>query len=232
MKRFYKQAEADTAPGGYAVRLDGKPVKSVMQHSLIFPSKDLAEAIAAEWQAQGKDIVPQSMPLMQMACTMTDKTKGADRQAMNVELLKYGASDLVCYFAITPPEVVARQEKHWLPLLAWLASEHGIALEKVAGIKYHNQPPESLEKLNALLTKMEPAGFTVAQAATAITGSVVIALALAEGYIDAEAAYEASCVDEIFQLDTWGEDTLARKRLDNIRAELVAIARFRDLVKA
>ena len=232
MKRFYKIAEAGTAPGGYVIRLDGKPVKSVMQHSLIFASKDLADAIAAEWQAQGKDIIPNSMPLMQLANTMTDKSSGPDRQAMNVELLKYGASDLICYFAATPADLVARQEAVWLPLLKWLADTHGIVFERVDGIRYHNQPPESLEKLNTLLTTMNAPDFTAAQAATALTGSVIIALALAEGYLDAEAAHAAACVDEIYQLEKWGEDALARKRLENIRLELHAISTFINLIKS
>lgn len=232
MKRFYKTAEAGTAPGGYVIRLDGKPVKSVMQHSLIFASKELADAIAAEWQAQTGDIVPGSMPLMQLANTMTDKSSGPDRQAMNIELLKYGASDLVCYFAATPADLIARQEALWLPLLKWLADTHGIVLERVDGIRYHNQPPESLERLNALLVSMPPAEFTVAQVTTALTGSVVIALAVADGYLDAQSAHAAACVDEIYQLEKWGEDAPARKRLDNIRFELGAIEKFRDLIKS
>ncbi|MEZ0226022.1 MAG: ATP12 family chaperone protein [Alphaproteobacteria bacterium] len=230
MKRFYKQAEAGTAPGGFVVRLDGKPIKTVMQHSLILASKGLAEAIASEWQAQGKDVIPDSMPLMQLATTMADKVKGADRAAMNIEILKYGASDLICYFAASPPELVKQQEQHWLPLLEWLAREHGVKLEHIAGIKYHNQPPESLEKLNSIIVGLGPEDFTVMQAATALTGSVVIGLALSDGYLDGAAAHEAACVDELYQLEKWGEDTLARKRLDHIKAELEAIARFRDLV--
>lgn len=230
MKRFYRQAEAGTAPGGYVVRLDGRPVKTVMQQSLVFSSKDLADAIAAEWRAQGEEIVPSSMPLTQLANTMADKVRGQDRQAMNVELLKYGASDLVCYFAAAPEELVKRQEAAWLPLLRWLADAHGVALERVAGIRYHNQPLAALEKLNALLSGMEPAIFTVTQAAAASCGSVVIALALADGYLAPDGAFAAACVDELFQMEKWGEDQIARKRLDAIRADLRAIAQFRDLI--
>lgn len=231
MKRFYKQAEAGTAPGGYVIRLDGKPVKSVMQHNLIFSSKDLADAIAAEWQRQDKEIIPSSMPLTQLANTLVDKATGADRAAMNVELLKYGASDLVCYFATSPSDLVARQEKIWLPLLKWLADTHGVTLERVNGIQYHNQPPESLEKLNKIINGLDSLTFTLAQVGMSVTGSLVIGLALADGWLDADAAYEAATVDESFQLEKWGEDQLARKRLDNIKGELSAIAMFRDLIR-
>jgi chaperone required for assembly of F1-ATPase len=232
MKRFYKSAEAGTAPGGFVVRLDGKPIKTVMQHHLILQSQPLAEAIANEWQTQGADIVPSSMPLMQLATTMADKVKGADRAAMNVEILKYGASDLVCYFAATPPDLVKRQEQHWLPLLQWLEREHGARLEHISGIQYHNQPQDSLETLNKIITGLSSEDFTVVQSATAVCGSLVIALALMDGYLDAAGAYEAACVDEIYQLEKWGEDNLARKRLDHIKSELEAIVRFRDLVRA
>jgi chaperone required for assembly of F1-ATPase len=230
MKRFYKKAEAGTAPGGFVVRLDGKPIRTVMQHNLIFPSLTLAEAIANEWEAQGADIIPASMPLTQLANTMADKVKGQDRAAMNIEVLKYGASDLVCYFAASPADLVKRQEHHWLPLLLWMEKEHGVKLERVSGIQYHNQPPQSLEKLNGIISGLDAPAFTVLQAATAASGSAVIGLALADGYLDADAAYEAACVDELYQLEKWGEDALARKRLDHIRSELAAISRFRDLM--
>ena len=233
MRRFYKAAEAGTAPGGFVVRLDGKPIKTPMQHSIIFPSLEFAGAIAAEWQAQGKDIVPSSMPLTQLASTMLDKaTSVADRQAMNVEVLKYGASDLTCYFATHPADLVARQEKEWRGLLNWLASTHGITLEAVSGIQYHNQQPSALESLHKLITGLDAASFTVVQAATAISGSLVLALALQDGYLDAESATVAGCVDEIYQLEKWGEDKLARERIDLIRFEFDALCRFRDLIKS
>lgn len=232
MKRFYKVAEAGTAPGGYVVRLDGKPVKTVMQHSLIFASKELADAIALEWAGQGAEIIPSSMPLTQLANTLVDKAAGPDRHVMNIEVLKFAASDLVCYFATHPPDLVTRQEAVWLPLLKWLEDTHGIKLERVNGIQYHNQPAESLEKLNKLIAAMPAPEFTALQAATAVTGSAVIGLALADGWLEPEAAHAAACVDEITQMEKWGEDTLARKRIDGIRAELDALARFCSLYRS
>ncbi len=232
MKRFYKTAEAGPAPGGFAVRLDGKAIKTPMQHSLIFPNLDFARAVANEWQAQGEHIAPNSMPLMQLASTMLDKvTSPADRKAMQVEVLKYGASDLLCYFATHPQDLVKRQEAAWLPLLKWLKDEYGAGLEHISGIRYHNQPEAALEKLNAVLTNLDAADFTVAQAATALTGSLVIALALASGYLDGEAAAHAATIDEVYQLEKWGEDKVARERLDMIRAECTALQKFRELIR-
>lgn len=230
MKKFYKQAEAGTAPGGFVIRLDGKLLKTPLQKNLILSSRELAEAIAAEWNAQGSEIVAASMPLMQLASTMTDKAEGDERAAMNAEIVKYGSSDLVCYLASHPVDLVERQEEHWLPLVSWMKDAFGVELTTVKGIQYQNQPVESIERVRKLVNGLDAAEFTVAQAAMGVSGSAVIALAFLKRRIDAEKAYAAACIDEIYQLEKWGEDALARKRLDRIRAELKDIERFRDFV--
>ena len=230
MRKFYKLAAAGTAPGGYAVRLDGKPLRTPLKHPVLLASKALAEAVALEWAGQGDEIEPKAMPLTQLANTMIDKARGDDRAEMNGQLLKYGSSDLVCYFATHPADLVLRQQSHWMPLLAWMREKYGIAFETVSGIQYRHQSRESLDKLQKLLEGLDAADFTVVQAAAATTGSVAIALALLQERIAPEGAYQAACVDEIYQLATWGEDAEAQKRLDIIQSELKAIVRFRDLV--
>lgn len=230
MKKFYKKAEAGTAPGGFVVRLDGKTLKTPLQHSLILSSSELAEAMAAEWESQGTDIIPASMPLTQLVNTMIDKCAGVDRAAMDAEVCRYAGSDLVCYFGTHPADLVRLQEAVWRPLLAWLAAEKGIVLETVSGIKYHNQPAAALKDFEKIVRGMDAARFTLLQAVMGISGSAVIGLAFAEGKIDADQAWQASCVDEIYQLEKWGEDDLARKKLNNIRTELDAAERFRTLI--
>jgi chaperone required for assembly of F1-ATPase len=232
VRKFYKVVEAGTAPGGYAIRLDGKPVRTPLKHPLLLPSMPLAEAIAQEWAAQGDEIKPATMPLTQLANTMIDKAKGPDRAAMNAQLRDYGSSDLVCYFATHPADLVKRHEKQWTPLIAWMKEKYDITLETVSGIKYHRQPQESLDKLQKIIEGLEIADFTIVQAVAAATGSVVIALALLEGRLLPEEAHEAACVDEIYQLKTWGMDAEAQKRLDIIQSELNAVARFKELIKS
>lgn len=231
MKKFYKIAEAGTAPGGHVVRLDGKVVKTPLLHPLIVPTAALAAAMAQEWTAQGDDIVPATMPLTQLANTMVDKGRGHEREAMEQTLIDYGASDLVCYFADHPQDLVERQKKLWLPLLAWVEAEFSVRLEHVSGIKYHHQPAETLNRIALLVEEQDPAAFTALQAAAGVTGSLVIGLALSKGMIAAEAAWEAACVDEIYQLEKWGADDLAQKRLLGIKLELAAVEKFCTLVK-
>lgn len=231
MKRFYKEAVAGTAPGGHTVRLDGNILRTPLRQPVVVPSPTLAVAMAAEWAAQQGEIVPASMPLTQMVCTMIDKAQGHERPEMEAEIVKYAGSDLVCYLATHPVELVARQEKLWHPLLAWMQDEYGVILRPVKGIQYVEQAPEGIEKLRAIVAGLDPAGFTAAQIVTGVTGSAVIGLCMAAGRIGAAQAYDAACVDEVFQLEKWGEDDIARKRLMRIEAELTAVEKFLFLIK-
>lgn len=228
MKKFYKKAEAGTAPGGYVVRLDGKMIRTPLLKPLLFDSEALAQEIAAEWAAQGDEIVPQSMPMMQYASTMIDKADSHERPAMNAELLRYAGSDLVCYFATHPAGLVARQESHWRPLLEWLKTDKDIHLQSVSGIQYHHQSHDDLQKIKDLINGLSPAAFTVVQLITGMTGSIVIALAFLDRQVTPEQAYQAAVVDEVYQQEQWGVDEVAQKRLDNIAHELRDIGRFRD----
>jgi chaperone required for assembly of F1-ATPase len=220
MKRFYKTAEAGTAPGGHVVRLDGKLLKTPLHNNLILSSPVLAAEIAREWQAQKNNVVPASMPMTQLANTMVDKAAGPERGEMNRQVAAYGASDLLCYHAAWPPDLAKRHKELWLPLLEWMKSRFGTELKSVSGIRYLQQPEDSLKKIEKIVRDLNAADFTAVQAVTAATGSVVIALALLEQRLDAEGAWQAACVDEFYQLEKWGEDALARARLDKIRAEL------------
>jgi len=231
VKRFYKAAAAGTAPGGYTVRLDGKNIKTPLQRPLVVPTAALAAALAAEWEAQTDDIRPHAMPLNQLVNTMIDKATGHERPAMNAEVVKYAGSDLVCYFATHPADLVARQEALWHPLLGWLSDEYGIRLETAQGIQYVNQPEADMAAVKARVEALSPADFTVVQAVTGLTGSAVIALAVAAGRLGAEQAYAAAGVDEIYQLEKWGEDKIARDRLNRMLRELETVEKFRFLMQ-
>ncbi len=230
LKRFYKKAEAGTAPGGYTVRLDGKNIKTPLQHALIVPTATMAAAMAAEWDAQVDDVHPSSMPLNQLVNTMLDKATGYERPAMNAEIVKYAGSDLVCYFALHPADLVARQETLWHPLINWIFDEHGVVLKTVQGIQYINQPDESMHTVKKLTEALSPADFTVVQAVTGLTGSAVIAFAVAAGRLGAQQAYDAAVVDEAYQLEKWGEDQIARDKLSRLLLELETIEKFRFLM--
>lgn len=232
MKKFYTTAEAGTSPGGWVVRLNGKPLKTPLMKPLVFTSEGLAKAVAREWHDQKDEIVPGTMPLTQLANTLVDKASGDDRDEMDAQLQDYARSDLVCYFATHPQDLVARQETQWRPILEWLGDKKGIRLKTVSGIQYHQQDEQVMQVFDSLIAGLNALDFTCVQAVTATVGSVVIAVAFLNGFLDAEGAYQAACVDEIYQLEKWGEDEPARKRLDRIKEELAAVAGFYRLSKA
>src|SRR6516225_2076364 len=117
-KRFYERAS--TAPEGklYAVRLDDKPVRTPAGRLLAAPMRALAEAVAAEWEAQHEMIDPAKMPLTRLANSIIDGV--SERPALVAEeIARYLASDLVCYRAGSPRGLVERQARHWDPTLEW-----------------------------------------------------------------------------------------------------------------
>lgn len=235
MRKFYTQAEAGTAPGeagvSHVVRLDGQLLKTPLKHTLVLPTLQLAVAIAHEWRSQQDQIVPDTMPLTQLANTMVDKVCGSERGEMTEELCRYAGSDLICYLAATPPQLVARQEALWLPVLDWLSEVAAASLVHVHGIRYVEQDASALRSIRAYIDILSAADFTAVQAATGATGSVVLALALTAGRLTAQQAQDAACVDEIYQLEKWGEDKLARERLNRIARDLAACADFAALAR-
>jgi chaperone required for assembly of F1-ATPase len=227
-RRFYKSASVAPVENGWGILLDGKPLRSPAKRPFVLPTKALADAIAQEWAAQGEQVVPHSMPLMQYAATAIDRLAD-DRGGQIEEIAGYGRSDLVCYRAHEPPSLVHRQEQVWQPLIAWAAERYDIALNVTAGIVTVEQPPHTLATFRRVLEACDLFALTAIAAATSAAGSLVIALALAEDRIGPEEAAEAALLDELFQAEKWGSDPEAERRRAAIRADLAAAKRFHAL---
>jgi chaperone required for assembly of F1-ATPase len=213
-KRFYKLAAVDEAgAGGFALLLDGKPVKTPARRQLAAPNMALAEEIAAEWNAQGETIDPARMPLTRLANAAIDGV--ADQsEAVADEVAKYIATDLLLYRAETPDALVVRQAQAWDPVLAWAGDELGARFVLAQGIVHVTQPAEALAAARkAIPTDNWP--LAAVAAVTTLTGSGLLALALARAAIDVDAAWAAAHVDEDWQMSQWGSDhaTLERRAL-------------------
>lgn len=230
MKRFYKSVSVVEADGGFAIALDGRPVRTPAKSPLSVPTPGLAKAIAAEWTAQDIEVKPHSMPLTRLASTAIDKV-AAERGRFVEELVGYSQSDLLCYRAEHPPELVARQEAAWQPLLNWVAQRHTAPLEVIQGVMPRPQPKKTVAALRAVVEMHDDWNFTALYSATTVTGSLVIALALLEARLAADEAFDLSQLDESFQIEHWGLDVEAERRRDAIRAELRAAADFLALCR-
>lgn len=229
MKRFYKTAENIAVDGGWGVQLDGRPVRTPAKALLAVPNTALAAAIVDEWNGQAETIDPRSMPLTGLANAALDRV-GPHRTAFVTELAHYAETDLLCYRAEGPDDLVALQAEAWDPLLAWAAKRYDVAFVVTAGIVHKPQPPATAARLNAALEARDDFALVPMQPLVTISGSLVIALALAEGAIGADTAWDASQVDEDYQTKHWGEDDLAAEARANRRADFDAAARFLSLL--
>lgn len=229
MKRVYKSVETRAIDGGWGVTLDGRPLRTPAKRELSVPSEALATAIAAEWDAQNPDIRPETMPLTRLATTAIDRTAG-DREKIVAEIAAYADTDLVCYRAEHPPALAARQEAVWQPLIDWAAGRYDAGLAVTAGILPTPQSPASLKAYAGVVAALDDFRLTALQAATGACGSLIIALALYERRLDAEAAFAASQLDETFQIEAWGEDAEAMRRRAALAEDIAAAARFLELL--
>jgi len=231
VKRFYKEVAAVRGDSGFAVNLDGRPVRTPGRRPLRLPSRPMADAVAAEWRNQGEEIAPATMPLTRLANTAVDRT--APHRAQVIEqVAAYAESDLLCYRAEQPAELVERQAAVWQPVLDWLGAAHGATLAVTAGIAPMPQPRGALLAVFTTVAGFDDFRLTGLHAATAASGSVCLGLALAAGRIGAEEAWRAAHLDELYQMERWGADAEAERRRAALLDEIAAAARFMALAGA
>lgn len=231
MKRFYREVAARPHAGAFSVELDGRPIKTPAAALLVVPNQPIAEAIAAEWQAQGDTVDPASMPLTAIACTAIDVV-GRQRERVVDEIVAYAGHDLLCYWAEGPSDLIARQRVTWQPLLDWAALTFDAPLTVTQGILSVPQPPATLAALRGTIDATDDLTLAAVSSAVTAAGSVIVALALRDGRLGAEEAYAAAQLDELYQAERWGEDREAAKRRAGIRRDLEAAARLFALANA
>ena len=210
-KRFYKQVAVGESETGFDIRLDGRAVKTPLKRPFAVPSRDMAHAIAAEWDAQETHIDPSSMIVTRLANTAVDRVRG-DEARIVAELREFAGSDLVCYRAGTPDPLVARQALHWDPVLDWVKATHSVHFICVEGIVHHSQPDTALAAISKALTAENEFRLTAIHNVTTLTGSTLIAMMTAAGALSGEAAWAAAHADEDWQIEQLGSDEEAEAR--------------------
>jgi chaperone required for assembly of F1-ATPase len=206
-KRFYRQASVSEGEGSFPVLLDGKQVFTPARKPLAAPRRELAEALAAEWNVQEQEIDPARMPLTRLANAVIDAV-AENPGAIAAEIEKYLGSDLLVYRAEAPAGLVERQAQAWDPVLAWAQAALGARFVLGQGVMHVRQPPAAIAAARAGIPA-EPWRLGALASITALTGSGLIALALAAGRLDVAAAWAAAHVDEDWQMAQWGRDELA-----------------------
>lgn len=231
MKRFYKETAVEAGDGGFRVLLDGRPMRTPAKAVLVVPTDPLAGAIAREWHdiPEKAEINVSHLPLTRLAATGLDRVP-VQRERVIDDTAKYAASDMLCYRATDPASLVQRQHQLWQPLLDWLAERYDARLTVASGTTFVAQPSAAVASLRAAVAAHGDLALSALYNLTHISGSLGIGLALSEQRLSASDAFAAAELDELYQLERWGEDPTATKRHEGIRRDLEAGARFLALL--
>ncbi len=216
---------------GFGVLLDGRPLRTPGAALLVLPSEGLAAALSEEWSAQEERIRPASMPLTQIACTAIDLAASQSAQVVE-ELVGFADTELLCYRAERPADLVQRQAAVWQPLLDWAEGTYGARLVLATGILYRQQPASSLAALQEAVSRYDPFVLTALATAVRAAGSLVVGLALVERRLLPEEAFAAAELDESYCLERWGDDPQATQRRASVKSDLAVARRFVDLLGA
>lgn len=228
-KRFYKAVTVDSIDGGWQVALDGRALKTPARSPLTLASRTLADAVAEEWDRQVEKIRPETMPVFRLVATAIDRV-GPRRDEVIAASLKFAETDLLCYRADRQSDLWELQEVRWQPLLDWARDEYGAELRVTAGLIPVSQPAAALSTLCGVVAGLDALPLTGVSALAGAMGSLVLALALARGRIDAAEAGELALLDEIFQAGRWGEDEEARANRTRTLADIADTAHFLKLI--
>jgi chaperone required for assembly of F1-ATPase len=231
MKRFYKEVGVDHTPEGFRILLDGQPVKTPGRRNLSLPTQALARAIAEEWRSQGAEIIPTSMPMLRMANTVLDGIRQT-RDAVTAAILRFGEHELLCYRAQSPTELVSLQSAQWDPMLEWVSAHYGVRLLTGSGVVHVQQPPDTMARLGEAVAAHDDFALAALHVTASITGSLVLALALAENAINPAQAFQLSRIDETYQAGLWGEDAEAAARARGLAREMDVAADFQAASRA
>ncbi len=225
MKRFYKEAIAVPVDGGFAVHLDGRPVRTPAHALLTLPTAAMGDAVAAEWTAQGEEIDPRAMTATGFANAAIDQI-APNHGSFAAGIARYGEGDLLCYRADSPAPLVARQTVEWDPLLDWARDRYDIAFRVTTGILPVAQPDETIARLHAVVAALDPFLLAGLSTLVSIGGSLVCGLALVEGGFVPDTIWQATELDELWQAELWGEDDQAATHRAQRRAEFDSAVAF------
>ncbi len=224
-RRFWADVTIAPEDGGFGLRLDNRPLRTPAHAALRVPTHGFAEAIAVEWREIGDEIVPEALPFTRAANVAIDRV-ARDPGPVVAQVARYGETDLLCYLTGEPEGLRRRQTEGWEPVLVWAATRLDAPLRTTIGVIHIAQPPGSLAALEAAVAALDPFALTALHELVALSGSLLLGLAVARGAREPETAWDLSRIDEIWQAEQWGADAEAEaaaalKRADFLRAGLM-----------
>lgn len=229
MKRFWSEVSVRREDGGFAILLDGRPVRTPGRQPLEVRSEALAQAIAGEWRAVQGEVDPRLMPLTGLANAAIDRI-APDKDAFAAGLARYAESDLTCYRAASPKELHDVQSTAWDALLGWARRRYDVDFVTTQGVLHVDQPAATVERLAHAVAALDPFQLAGLSPLVTIGGSLVAALAVLDGAITADHAWDSVSIDERWQIEQWGADEEALATLHDRKRDFLVAARFLDLL--
>lgn len=227
-KRFWELATVAERDGSFAVELDGRPVRTPAKTLLTLPTRPMAEAVAAEWDAQEKEVDPRTMPFTRSANAAIDKVRVQHAEVADL-LAAYGDSDLLCYRAVHPAELATRQSQIWDPALDWARDTFGVRLITVNGLMHQPQPECVQAQLSARVHDLSDFQLAAFHDLVSLSGSLVLGFAAALDWRDPDEIWRISRLDELWQEEQWGPDEEAQALAELKRQAFLHAKRFFDL---
>jgi chaperone required for assembly of F1-ATPase len=231
MRRFWKEVTTEQSAWGFAIRLDGRALKTPMKNELLLPTTALRDAVVAEWQNVGEVLDPAAMPMTGFANAAIDHV-AKDRVTFAAQIAAYAESDALCYRAEAEDALATKQAELWDPWLNWARERYDVSFTLVEGVMHQPQPEATLETLRGVIAARGTFELAAMAKLAHLSGSLVLVLALVEQVGDAETLWNASCLDELWQEELWGSDHWAEKNRADRAAEFMQAVRFLGLVKA
>lgn len=228
-KRFWKDADFVEQDGQFSVVLDGRNVKTPAKRTLLVPTSDLARGIADEWAAQGEKVDPLSMPLTRAANAAIDKV-AVQKFEVSELITEYGGSDLLCYRAGTPKRLVDRQIAAWDPILEWGEATFGVTFIRAEGIVHQPQPAETMRILSKIIHNQGVFSLTALHDLVSLSGSLIVGLAAQVRAFPINDLWQASVLDESFQIEEWGQDDIATEMMANKESSFKNAAKLQTLI--
>lgn len=230
MRRLYKEVSVVKAEDGFGLALDGKPIITPGKNPFVVTQESLAALVAQEWQAQGETVKPQTMILTRFVNTALDKVQPRYDEVV-AEVAAFGGSDLVCYRASEPADLVQHQQETWDPYIAWAHNHYGVSLKTTCGIMPIQQSDTTLKTFVDVVAKHDPFELTALHSFTSGFGSLVLALAFMERHKSLEEVWSASQLDEAYQIAQWGEDAEEAELRANLHQELQQAAQYLNCLR-
>jgi chaperone required for assembly of F1-ATPase len=212
------------------ILLDGRPLKTPLKNPFQLPSRKIADVVAAEWDAQQKDVNPALMPVTKLANTAIDRAT-VERAHVIEEIVQYAGNDLVCYWVDRPPELVQRQQEHWQPVMNWVEAKLSAKPLRATGLTHVDQPERLVVAVRTRVETLNAWQLTAVYLLTTLMGSAFIALMQLDDALDADAAWAAANVEEDYQISQWGEDWEAKIRREARERDYKGLVHFLSLLR-